>query len=82
MRIARDVEEWIGAIEEALADEGREAWLARVDARLARASWDTTWAGMDALIDHAADGRLAEPVDGLETERAAERDGMAAAAGD
>ncbi len=80
VRIARDVEDWIGAIGEALADEGREAWLARVDARLARASWDTTWAGMDALIDGAADGRLAEPVDGME--RAAERDGMAAAAGD
>jgi UDP-galactopyranose mutase len=92
VRIASTVDEWVGAIEEALADEGRDAWLPRVDARLGRASWESTWAAMDALIDGAADGRLAEPAREMETERAAERGmemeratergGMAASAGD
>jgi glycosyltransferase involved in cell wall biosynthesis len=84
VRIASTQEEWIGAMDEALADRGREEWLRRVDARLARTSWESTWAGMDALIDGAADGRLASPAmeRGIGTERAAERDGMAAAAGD
>jgi UDP-galactopyranose mutase len=86
VRIAATVNEWIAAVDEALADEGRDAWLCAVDARLAQTSWERTWARMDALIDGASDGRLAAAptsIDGgMETERAAERDGMAAAAGD
>jgi UDP-galactopyranose mutase len=83
VRIASTVDEWIAAIEEALADEGRGEWLRRVDARLARSSWESTWAQMVALIDRAADGRLAAPAErGMRAERMAERDGMAAAAGD
>jgi UDP-galactopyranose mutase len=84
VRIASTTDEWIEAMDDALADDGREEWLQRVDARLARTSWESTWAGMDALIDGAADGRLAPPAmeRGMGTERAAERDGMAAAAGD
>jgi glycosyltransferase involved in cell wall biosynthesis len=81
--IASTVDEWIAAVDEALADEGRDEWLRRVDARLARTSWESTWAQMVALIDRAADGRLAPPAEsGMRTERVAERDGMAAAAGD
>jgi glycosyltransferase involved in cell wall biosynthesis len=84
VRIASTVTQWVDAIEEALADEGRAEWLRRVDARLARTSWERTWGEMAALIDRAADGRLAAPVAerSMETEGAAERDGMAAAAGD
>ena len=85
VRIASDVPDWIAAIEEALADEGREAWLRRVDARLARASWESTWAGMEALIQAAA-GSRSSAMDamegGLDAERASEREGMATAAGD
>ncbi|HEX6373881.1 MAG TPA: glycosyltransferase family 1 protein [Longimicrobium sp.] len=86
VRIASTPEQWVEAVEEALADEGRDEWLRRVDARLARTSWESTWAGMAALIDHAASGGLAAPGmlrgHGVQAERAAERDGMAAAAGD
>ena len=85
VRIASDVDEWITAIQEALADEGRDAWLARVDARLATTSWEGTWAGMDALIQEVAGSRpAADDVmqGGLDAERAAEREGMATAAGD
>ena len=82
VRIATTVADWIAAIGEALADEGRQEWLRRVDARLARASWDTTWAAMDALIDGAAGGGPAARVRGVRTERASERNGLAASAGD
>ncbi|HEX2208871.1 MAG TPA: glycosyltransferase family 1 protein [Longimicrobium sp.] len=78
VRIACTVEEWVDAIEEALADEGRDAWLARVDARLARTSWERTWAEMDALIDGAADGRL-DVAQGMDEGVEAERGGFAAA---
>ncbi len=52
VRIAGSAPEFVEAIEEALAStpEELEAWLARVDARLARTSWDRTWAAMDAEI--------------------------------
>jgi hypothetical protein len=84
VRIASTEAEWIDAMDHALADKGRDAWLRRVDARLARTSWESTWAGMNGLIDGAADGRLSTPAmeSGMRTERATERDGMAAAAGD
>ncbi|MGG5820654.1 glycosyltransferase family 1 protein [Falsiroseomonas sp. HW251] len=36
---------------EALLKRPREAWLARVDARLATDSWDRTWSRMSALIE-------------------------------
>ena len=78
VRIAETVEEWVDAIGKALADEDRDAWLARVDARLARTSWERTWAEMDARLDGAADGRL-EPIPGMPE---VEHDGLAAAAGD
>lgn len=82
--VASTPDEWIRAIEDALADEGRTEWLRRVDARLAQTSWDSTWAAMDALIGRAAAGGIAAPgTEGrMQTERAGERDGMAAAAGD
>ena len=54
VRIARTVDEWIDALTEALADQDRHEWLRRVDEALARGSWDSTWAGMDALIEDAA----------------------------
>jgi glycosyltransferase involved in cell wall biosynthesis len=94
VRIAADVDQWVAAIDEALADEGRDAWLAAVDARLAQSSWESTWAGMDALIDAAgsrsAAQEAADPVGvgedsvemGLDAECAAEREGLATAAGD
>jgi glycosyltransferase involved in cell wall biosynthesis len=92
VRIATDADDWVAAIEDALADEGRDAWLARVDARLAQSSWESTWAGMEALIDGATASRSAVDADvsiemadamgvdesGLDAERA----GLATAAGD
>ncbi|HEX2076824.1 MAG TPA: glycosyltransferase [Longimicrobium sp.] len=80
VRIAGTVQEWIAAIEEALADEDRETWLRRVDDRLGRTSWEGTWATMAALVDRAAGARTT--IDTLEPESAAEREGMATAAGD
>jgi UDP-galactopyranose mutase len=54
VRIADTVEDWVAALEEALADENRDEWLRRVDEALARGSWESTWAGMDALIEDVA----------------------------
>jgi UDP-galactopyranose mutase len=83
VRIASDADEWVAAIDEALADEGRDEWLARVDARLATTSWESTWAGMAALIAGVAGSRPA-PADAMafDAERAAERGDLATAAGD
>jgi glycosyltransferase involved in cell wall biosynthesis len=38
------------AAAEHLMQRPRDAWLERVDARLASGSWDTTWAAMQAMI--------------------------------
>jgi hypothetical protein len=54
VRIAGTTDEWVAALQEALADEDRDEWLRRVDEALARGSWESTWAGMDALIEDAA----------------------------
>ncbi len=42
---------------DALLGAPREAWLARVDARLADGSWDRTWRTMRDLIEDAPPGR-------------------------
>ncbi len=55
VRIAADAVAVVAALEATLA-EPRTPWLARVDARLARMSWDMTWQAMLAEID-AAQGR-------------------------
>lgn len=57
--IAADAEGMVRAIDRMLANEDRAAWLARVDAVLARQSWDLTWRSMESLID----GALAAPVE-------------------
>jgi Glycosyl transferases group 1 len=77
VRIADTPEEWVEAIGEALADEGRAGWLRRVDDRLARTSWEGTWSAMASLMDRAAGA-----METTERESAAEREGMATAAGD
>ena len=79
VRIAFTVEEWETAVEEALADADRADWLRRVDARLARTSWDRTWREMAALIQAAAGARS---VDSTGSEIDVESGRLAAAAGD
>jgi UDP-galactopyranose mutase len=51
VRIAGTVDEFVAAVEAALADGDSPERLERVDALLARQSWDSTWAQMDAVID-------------------------------
>jgi UDP-galactopyranose mutase len=52
VEIARDAQE-MAQKAEALLARPREAWLARVDARLAANSWDRVWARMASLIEAA-----------------------------
>lgn len=64
VEIAQDAAE-MAARADQLLRRPREAWLARVDARLAANSWDRTWARMDALLRaamapaHVAGARVA-----------------------
>jgi glycosyltransferase involved in cell wall biosynthesis len=56
--IAEPNDDFIQAIEAALEQRTQEAnWLQRVDAFLARTSWDQTWLGMCELIAAAAAAR-------------------------
>jgi UDP-galactopyranose mutase len=52
VRIADAPEDFVRACEAALTED-RSTWLPRVDAHLASMSWDSTWAGMKALLDAA-----------------------------
>ena len=52
VEIARDAAEMAAKLDLLLA-RPREAWLARVDARLAAQSWDRSWARMAALLAEA-----------------------------
>jgi UDP-galactopyranose mutase len=70
VRIASTPADFVAAVEAALAEAPAEraAWLARVDAHLARTSWDRTWAAMREDIDRAlaasdADERAAVAAD-------------------
>jgi UDP-galactopyranose mutase len=70
VRIASTPADFVAAVEAALAEAPAEraAWLARVDAHLARTSWDRTWAAMREEIDRAlaasdADERAAVAAD-------------------
>ncbi len=50
VEIATTAAETVSAIE-TLLNAPRASWLARVDAQLAKGSWDRTWAAMQAQID-------------------------------
>jgi len=52
VHIADAPEDFVRACEAALTED-RSTWLPRVDAHLASMSWDSTWAGMKALLDAA-----------------------------
>jgi len=52
VRIADAPEDFVRACEAAMTED-RSTWLPRVDAHLASMSWDSTWAGMKALLDAA-----------------------------
>lgn len=60
VEIAEDAEE-MARLAEMLLERPRDAWLARVDARLAAMSWDRTWARMAALIAEAGRARVPLP---------------------
>ncbi len=51
VEIADTVEAFVAALEAALNDPDRDAWLGKVDSFLAHTSWDLTWAQMARLID-------------------------------
>lgn len=55
VRIADTPEAWVAELEDLLATtpEERDAWLRRVDAFLARTSWERTWRGMRDLVSAA-----------------------------
>jgi UDP-galactopyranose mutase len=59
VRIAGTVDEFVAAVEGALAEGDSPERLERVDALLAQQSWDATWAQMDALIDGAVNAPTA-----------------------
>ncbi|MFT8246705.1 glycosyltransferase [Roseomonas sp. BN140053] len=66
--IAGDAAAVVAALDSTMAERstagdaaGRTAWLGRVDAALARISWDRTWDGMLALIRGAATAPAATP---------------------
>ncbi|WP_372617130.1 glycosyltransferase family 1 protein [Falsiroseomonas sp.] len=60
VEIAQDAKE-MALKAEVLLKRPREAWLAKVDARLAASSWDRVWTEMEALITAARAPRLATP---------------------
>ena len=60
VRIAADAAAVVAALEATLA-EPRAPWLVRVDARLARMSWDMTWQAMLAEIRTARDATRLSP---------------------
>jgi UDP-galactopyranose mutase len=63
VRIADTVDEFVGAAEALLTEQReRSDWLARVDAFLARNSWDETWAQMSKLIEEVVSARRADSV--------------------
>lgn len=57
VEIADTVEEFVEATERLLAMSDRDEWLARVDAMLAKTSWDKTWTDMSVLITDAMNSR-------------------------
>jgi glycosyltransferase involved in cell wall biosynthesis len=60
VRIAADAAAVVAALQATLA-EPRAPWLVRVDARLARMSWDMTWQAMLAEIRTARDATQLSP---------------------
>jgi UDP-galactopyranose mutase len=65
VHVAGTPEEFVGAVERALAEDGAER-RGRVDARLAELSWDRTWAQMRTLVAAAAGRRTSASVRPLE----------------
>jgi uncharacterized protein with von Willebrand factor type A (vWA) domain len=59
VRIADSVEDFTGAVEAAMKDD-LKAHVRRVDAFLARNSWDRTWEEMRELIEEAVASRRAQ----------------------
>jgi glycosyltransferase involved in cell wall biosynthesis len=57
--IADTPEQFVAAIEAELQRPNRAAWLTKVDAFLARNSWDATWTRMRGLIDSVTRSELA-----------------------
>jgi UDP-galactopyranose mutase len=83
VRIADSVEDFAGAVEAAMKDD-LKAHVRRVDAFLARTSWDRTWEGMRELIEEAVASRRAEESasqSGSESQTATGGRAVAAAAG-
>ena len=68
VEIADGADAFVASLEIVLA-RPRDAWLARVDGRLALLSWDATWSEMLALMEEAAAGRGLEREVGSATPR-------------
>jgi len=56
VRIADTPEDFVAAVEASLAERAH-ARIAEVDAFLAQSSWDSTWSGIEALLEAAVTGR-------------------------
>ena len=63
VRIADDAEDFAGAAGELMARGTDADWLARVDAFLARNTWDGIWARMSGLIEGVTGRRFANAAD-------------------
>lgn len=59
VRVADTVDAFVEAVQAALTDTDRDAWLSKVDGFLAQTSWDRTWAGMAHLVGEVV---CAEPL--------------------
>jgi UDP-galactopyranose mutase len=71
VEIADSVEDFAAAVKRLLSIDDRQPWLARVDAMLAKTSWDRTWASMAGLIDAVLNGRRAAPAGSAQREGSA-----------
>jgi UDP-galactopyranose mutase len=56
VRIADEAGDFVRAVEEAMREDGPER-LRKVDAFLARTSWDSTWSRMNSLLEGVCGGR-------------------------
>jgi UDP-galactopyranose mutase len=81
VHVAETVDEWVQAIESALAETDRRGWLQRVDQELARTSWNRTWREMSDLMDEVLEQRVFAPGDGWDALEN-EVQGLMASAGD
>ena len=78
VEIADTADDFIKAAEKILSGSASSDWSTRVDAFLARMSWDKTWAQMSALIDQVIEKRRRAKPPSLPLEKVSPRANVAA----